>query len=124
MSQAQLPARPDLQYLKKLAKERLAEMRAKTPHSRLADAQLAVAREHGFASWRKLRAHIEAMGIGAQTSESLAAQMRGFAAGVDAGDVEATRKLLKGSARVREKSMIRFSISAAGRCTGPVRTRH
>src|SRR3954464_8616447 len=54
-----LPARPNLSYLRKLSKQRLRAMRESTPASRLADAQLAVAREHGFASWRKLKTFVQ-----------------------------------------------------------------
>lgn len=35
------------------------ELQRADPSARLADAQLRVAREHGFASWRKLRAHLD-----------------------------------------------------------------
>ena len=56
-----LPDRPNLEYLKKLAKEKLRELQRGDASARLADAQLAVAREHGFASWRKLRAHLDAL---------------------------------------------------------------
>jgi hypothetical protein len=55
-----LPDRPSLEYLKKLAKDRLRELRRAEAGARLADAQLAVAREHGFPSWRALRAHLDA----------------------------------------------------------------
>jgi len=62
MAQANLPARPHLEYLKKLAKERLAAVRAAgDAGASLADAQLAVARAYGFASWRKLRAYVDAV---------------------------------------------------------------
>jgi len=54
-----LPARPNLEWLRKTAKQRLAELRAADPGAKLADAQRAVAREHGFPSWRKLKAHVE-----------------------------------------------------------------
>jgi ankyrin repeat protein len=54
-----LPDRPSLEYLKKLAKDRLPELRRTEPRARLADAQLAVAREHGFTSWRMLRAELD-----------------------------------------------------------------
>jgi ankyrin repeat protein len=54
-----LPDRPSLEYLKKLAKDRLHDLRRADPRARLADAQLAVAREQGFASWRALRAEID-----------------------------------------------------------------
>src|SRR5512144_2923590 len=54
-----LPDRPSLEYLRKLAKDRLQEMRRVDRSARLAQAQLAVAREHGFASWRALRAELD-----------------------------------------------------------------
>src|SRR5258708_34160097 len=54
-----LPDRPSLEFLKKLAKDRLPEMRRADPSARLADAQLAIAREHGFTSWRALRAELD-----------------------------------------------------------------
>jgi ankyrin repeat protein len=54
-----LPDRPSLEYLKKLAKERLQDLRRIERSARLAQAQLAVAREHGFASWRALRAELD-----------------------------------------------------------------
>jgi ankyrin repeat protein len=58
MSRA-LPLRADLDWLKKHAKERLAELRTSKSDVRLAEAQLAVAREYGFPSWRALKAHVE-----------------------------------------------------------------
>ena len=54
-----LPDRSSLEYLRKLAKDRLQEMRRVDRWARLAQAQLAVAREHGFASWRALRAELD-----------------------------------------------------------------
>ena len=60
MTQA-LPARPNLAYLKKIAKERLKKLRAAQPDAKLAEAQRAVARDHGFISWRKLKAHVESL---------------------------------------------------------------
>lgn len=56
-----LPARPSMQWLRKAAKEHLARLRAADPRARLADAQLAIARNHGFASWRGLKAHVDAV---------------------------------------------------------------
>src|SRR6185503_8181608 len=56
---SRLPARPSLEQLRKQAKERLETLRASAPSARLSDAQLALAREHGFASWPKLIAHVE-----------------------------------------------------------------
>lgn len=59
MPNARLPERPSLEYLKKLAKERLAELRLSDPHAKLAAALLAVARDHGFPSWRALKSEVE-----------------------------------------------------------------
>jgi ankyrin repeat protein len=53
-----LPARPNLQYLKKLAKRRAAADRKAGRTTSLALAQLALAREHGFSSWRAMKAHV------------------------------------------------------------------
>src|SRR5579862_3436790 len=58
MSQS-LPARPRLDYLKKLAKREVAASRARGESSSLAMVQLGIARRYGFASWRKLKAHVE-----------------------------------------------------------------
>lgn len=54
-----LPSRPNLEWLKKTAKQELRELRSRNANARLADAQLALARRHGFSSWRALKAHIE-----------------------------------------------------------------
>lgn len=56
---ASLPPRPRLEWLRKTAKDRLAELRATEPASKLADAQRAVARDYGFTNWRALKAHVE-----------------------------------------------------------------
>jgi hypothetical protein len=57
----ELPAQPSLEYLKKEAKELLESQRVQHPAWRLADAQHALAREYGFESWPKLRAHVVAL---------------------------------------------------------------
>lgn len=59
MSKTKLPKRASLEYLKKLAKDRLKELRRTDPRAKLATALLAVAREHGFSSWRALKAEVE-----------------------------------------------------------------
>jgi ankyrin repeat protein len=64
-----LPSHPNLEWLRKSAKKRLAELRAADPAAKLADAQRDVAREHGFPSWRKLKAHVEAAATNAQPSD-------------------------------------------------------
>ena len=54
-----LPARPSLEWLRKSARQRLKQLRVQSPAIRLAEAQLALAREYGFSSWRSLKAHVE-----------------------------------------------------------------
>jgi ankyrin repeat protein len=54
-----LPSRPDLEWLKKTARQRLRSLRATKPQARLADAQFELAREYGFSSWRSLKAYVD-----------------------------------------------------------------
>lgn len=61
-----LPPRPDLDWLRKAAKERLAEMRADDPATRLHHAQLDIARRYGYRSWRALKAHVDTMSLDGQ----------------------------------------------------------
>ena len=56
-----LPDRPNLEYLKKEAKALLDTMQQTDAAAQLADAQHALAREYGFASWPKLKAHVAAI---------------------------------------------------------------
>ena len=58
-----LPPRPHIDWLKKAAKERLADLRASDPTAKLHQAQLAVANEYGFASWRALKARVDALSL-------------------------------------------------------------
>src|SRR5205823_589347 len=55
MAAKSLPPRPNLDQLKRQAKELLQAGRAPALH----DAQTLIAREYGFASWNKLREHVE-----------------------------------------------------------------
>ncbi len=54
----ELPQKPNLEYLKKQAKELLRGMR----QGKLADAQHTLANEYGFSTWAKLKSHVEALG--------------------------------------------------------------
>ena len=56
-----LRARPSIEYLKKLAKQQVAALRKQGQAASLAGAQLTLARKYGFPSWRKLKAHVEAL---------------------------------------------------------------
>ena len=54
-----VPARPSLEWLRKTAKDRAAELRRVEPATKLSQAQLETAREFGFASWRAMKAHVD-----------------------------------------------------------------
>jgi ankyrin repeat protein/catechol 2,3-dioxygenase-like lactoylglutathione lyase family enzyme len=85
MSNSKLPERASLEYLKKLAKDRLRELRQVDPRAKLATALLSVARDHGFSSWRALKAEVERR----QTQNTAV-----FFEACARGDVEALRGLL------------------------------
>src|SRR5262249_7846540 len=54
-----LPERASLEHLKNEAQQRLKALRRQNPQAKLAAVQLALAREYGFASWRRLKAHVD-----------------------------------------------------------------
>jgi ankyrin repeat protein len=56
---SKLPERASLEYLKKLAKDRLRELRRADPRANLAAALHAVAQDYGFPSWRALKAELD-----------------------------------------------------------------
>lgn len=78
-----LPDAPSLDWLRKHAKRRLAELRQSNAEAKLADAQLDLARRYGFPSWRALKAHVDSLTVEGQL----------FAAARD-GDVERLAALL------------------------------
>ena len=53
---------PNLEWLRKHAKRRLAELRKTDPSAKLADAQFALAKELGFSSWRALKTQFDTNG--------------------------------------------------------------
>lgn len=65
-----LPDRPHLQHLKDQAKDLLRAGQAES----LSDAKFKVAREYGFASWPKLKAHVEALMETGQLKEAIDAE--------------------------------------------------
>jgi len=87
MSNAVLPARPSLEYLRKVAKERLVALRRTRPGAQLADALSDVAQEYGFRGWRALKAEVD------RRQSSVADR---FFAACRKGDAEALRALLAG----------------------------
>ena len=68
-----LPAHANLDHLRKQAKDRLPELQQRNPGSKLADAQHAIAREYGFASWPRLKAHVESIACPADPAGAVAA---------------------------------------------------
>ena len=85
MPNANLPERPSLEYLRKLAKDRLDELRRTEPAAQLSAALLSVARDYGFPSWRALKAEVER-----RRSEIVTR----FFDACASGDVDAVRTLL------------------------------
>jgi len=75
----QLPENPDLRHLKDQAKDLLQAGQAKS----LARAQFQIARQYGFASWPKLKAHVESL--------QLAGQLK---LAIDADDLEEVKRLM------------------------------
>src|ERR1700722_10103218 len=86
----QLPEKPSLEYLKKQAKELLRSMR----QGKLADAQHTLANEYGFATWAKLKLHVEALGLGPGAARKAA---------VCDGDVARVREVLERHPELRAR---------------------
>ena len=61
-----LPESPNLDWLRKQAKRRLEELQRSQPTAQLADAQYALAKDHGFSSWRALKAHVDSLTLDGQ----------------------------------------------------------
>ena len=61
-----LPPQPHIDWLKKTANERLQELRAADPATKLHQAQLDVAQEYGFKNWRALKAKVDATSLDGQ----------------------------------------------------------
>lgn len=90
MSQA-LPARPNLDWLRKTAKQQLHELRKTNSDAKLAGAQLALARQYGFRSWRALKAEVDRLQALASSGEqSIAALLRA----VGTGQIDTVRAML------------------------------
>jgi len=56
-----LPSRANLEHLKNEAKERLKSLRLENPAAQLSGAQLLVARDYGYPSWRSLKSYVDAL---------------------------------------------------------------
>lgn len=85
-----LPPQPHIDWLKKTAKDELAQLRARDPSAKLHQAQLNVANDYGFASWRALKARVDALSLDGQI---IAAAVEGRARELDALLAAHPRKL-------------------------------
>lgn len=61
-----LPPRPDIAWLRKAAKQRLMTLRERDSSVRLHHAQLEIARDYGFSSWRALKAQVDKLSLDGQ----------------------------------------------------------
>src|SRR3954462_13876063 len=122
MQSRSLPGRPDLDHLKNEAKALHKTLRAQNPDVKLTDAQRQLAREYGFPTWSKLRAHVQNVrasddGVTAflkavqeqdrDTAQSIVARNTRLVAtslhvAATLGDVDAVRQLTLDSANVNE----------------------
>ena len=62
--------KPNLEWLRKQAKQHLDELRKTNPDAQLADAQFEIAKQNGFSSWRALKAHIDSQTVDGQLFEA------------------------------------------------------
>src|SRR5262245_26761716 len=74
-----LPEKPSAGFLRKLAKDRLRQLREGRPDARLFEAQLQVARDHGFASWRALMERLNTGQRGEVVRSGRRVEIRGVA---------------------------------------------
>lgn len=74
-----LPEKPDLRHLKDQARDLVRQ----GVSARLSEAQFRIAREYGFASWPKLKAHVESLGRAGELK-----------AAIDANDLAAVKRLM------------------------------
>jgi ankyrin repeat protein len=61
-----LPDNPSLDWLRKQAKRRLAELREANTDAQLADAQFELAKQYGFSSWRALKTQVDSLTVNGQ----------------------------------------------------------
>ena len=78
----ELPENPNLEWLRKQAKTRLAELRQVNPSAKLAEAQFELAKRYGFSSWRALKEHLDSLTLEGQIIEVLAKATSRYSASV------------------------------------------
>ena len=85
-----LPERASLDWLRKTAKQNLSRLRLTDPEAKLADAQRALARTYGFASWRALKEEVDRR----QDTPLDEAEVVAFLLAVGNGQIETVRAAL------------------------------
>jgi ankyrin repeat protein len=65
-----LPTNPHIDWLRKAAKEQLAALRTRDASAKLHQAQLAVANDYGFPSWRALKARVDTLSLDGQIADA------------------------------------------------------
>jgi hypothetical protein len=115
-----LPDKPDLDWLRKQAKRRLAGLRQSTPDAQLSDAQLQLARDYGFASWRALKAHIDAATVDPLLSSALE-QAEAAAPALKAAALALIARVLSARDRHQASALLERSIAIASALREPVR---
>jgi hypothetical protein len=93
-----LPAQPNLNWLKNRAKEKLRQLRAVQPNAKLAQAQLAIAREYGFPSWQKLKDRVDRLAAEAALSPAKPVLsedlIKSAVEAINGGNIEVLKRLL------------------------------
>src|SRR5580692_7159739 len=86
----ELPPKPNLEHLQKQAKQLLRRVQQDetTANLKLADAQHTLARDYGFASWPKLKEHVDNLAREREPDEMLTAAIRASDAEKAAGVLE------------------------------------
>ena len=94
----ELPSKPNLEHLQKQAKQLLRKLQQGDPAAdwKLADAQHTLARDYGFASWPKLKEHVETLARAREPDEMLTAAIR-------ASDAEKTARVLESHPKLRAR---------------------
>jgi uncharacterized protein len=112
-----LPARPNLEFLKKLAKQQVVALRRQGKTTSLAAAQLTLARKYGFPSWRKLKAHVELL---EQTAAAVQA--------ISTGDTKSLKRLLSKNSNLAntkvddQRTLLHVATDWPGHCPNNMET--
>jgi hypothetical protein len=97
-----LPDRPDLNWLRNCAKDKLRHLRVARPSATLAEAQRAVAREYGFSTWQQVKERVEQLApraaLGAVTADVTQAAIQTVVEAIRRGDVEVLKRAIAGNA--------------------------